>query len=958
MLRMKPVGKGERGARRAELYYEKTDAGYYQGGSGLHAEWGGKDAARLGLEGPPDYEHFKRLVRGLDPHTGEQLTARLRDDRVPGWDVTGCVPKGVTAAAERGDERISPAIWRAMRLALDRVEHYATTRVRIDGQQEDRVTGNMLYYAVEHADTRPVEDEALPEDHPWRVMPLPDRHIHAFIPNLTWDGVEDRWKALKFRPIMDLRKFFDRSFDAMLAAELADLGYEIETKWKEDRKGNRKYYSWDIKDMPAPALARLSKRSEEIDRLEQEIVAERKKLDPYAPDSLSQVEKDQLGATSRRQKRDDLTLAECRQYWDTLFTADDRSGIAATIERAKLGLNPRPEKLAAKAAAFAMRHHFEQASAVPVEELVITALEHSIGSSRPEDIERELKRLGVILVDRDGRKLATTESLMWEEEALAAWAADGRGMAAPIGVAEGLSRELGGGKRLNDGQWEAARGLLASANRVNVIEGPAGAGKSSLLKKFDEGVKRAGKHATYLGTTSTSVKVLRKDGFDDTQTVARFLLDDKMKQAARGGRVVVDETSMLGHKDAARLIAVAKQYDLKLIFVGDPMQHGSVARGSFLRLLTQYGHIKPFQLREILRQENPDYRAAAQLLSEGKAAEGFDALDKLEWIKEMTHGGDRYTHMAADYVQARRDGLAWNDVLMVAPTHRESGYITQAIRSQLREASQLASDEREFTRLVQVEASEAERGLASTYRPGDVIQFHQNAKGGFTKGQRLVVGNPAEVPVGQADKFAVYRTEKIGLAAGDVIRFTGGVRTLGTDHAIKNGDAHAIAGFTDGGNIRLDNGWVISGKDAGHFRHGFVETSMGSQGRTVRRAILGMSAAAGRVAINMQQLYVSSSRAKESVRIYTDDKAAIREDIQKDSRKLLALDLKAALPEKERRRRAEEEERHRRVYDRMVAGWRRIAGSRPPTPPRHTPPAPTHAARVRAGQQQPQGPRL
>ena len=33
-----------------------------------------------------------------------------------------------------------------------------------------------------------------------------------------------KWKAVKFRPIMDLRKFFDRTFDAELAAELADLG--------------------------------------------------------------------------------------------------------------------------------------------------------------------------------------------------------------------------------------------------------------------------------------------------------------------------------------------------------------------------------------------------------------------------------------------------------------------------------------------------------------------------------------------------------------------------------------------------------------------------------------------------------------------------------------------------------------------------------------------------------------
>ena len=70
-----------------------------------------------------------------------------------------------------------------------------------------------------------------------------------------------------------------------------------------------------------------------------------------------------------------------------------------------------------------------------------------------------------------------------------------------------------------------------------------------------------------------------------------------------------------------------KRLDLKLIFVGDPMQHGAVARGALMRILKEYGGIKPFRLTEIMRQENPDYRAAAKLLSEGKTLEGFDALD-------------------------------------------------------------------------------------------------------------------------------------------------------------------------------------------------------------------------------------------------------------------------------------------------------------------------------------------
>ena len=255
--------------------------------------------------------------------------------------------------------------------------------------------------------------------------------------------------------------------------------------------------------------------------------------------------------------------------------------------------------------------------------------------------------------------------------------------------------------------------------------------------------------------------------------------------------------------------------------------------------------------------------------------------------------------------------------------------ITAAIRSELRHAGRLGLEDREFTRLVQVDTSEAERGQATTYRPGDVIQFHQNAKGGFTKGQRLTVTDPASVPVSEAARFSLYRPETIALAEGDRIRFTGTVKTLDGEHTLKNGMAHTVAGFTAKG-IKLENGWVIP-NDAGHFRHGFVETSFGSQGRTVQRVILGMPVAAI-PAINMQQLYVSASRAKEWIRLYTDDKAEIREAVRRSSLKLAALDLpkrqEPLFKPSDGIQRHMERRRRLSVVNWMRSAWDRAAGHR------------------------------
>ena len=166
-----------------------------------------------------------------------------------------------------------------------------------------------------------------------------------------------------------------------------------------------------------------------------------------------------------------------------------------------------------------------------------------------------------------------------------------------------------------------------------------------------------------------------------------------------------------------------------------------------------------FRLTKIMRQKDAGYRAAAQLLSEGKTLEGFEALDKKEWVKEVGDAAERYGAMAAEYLQALRDRQSVPG--RFSPTHRRGGadHARKSATSSALPASS-ATEEREFTRLVQVNASEAERGQATTYRPGDVIQFHQNAKGGYVKGERLTVTDPAEVPLEQAGQV-------LALPAGD-----------------------------------------------------------------------------------------------------------------------------------------------------------------------------------------------
>jgi len=896
-------------ATNAKDYYAAAD--YYTEGQETVGEWGGKLAVWLGQSGRVTGEAFGRMVDNLHPETGERLTARTNEERRIGYDFTVSLNKSASIlrafAGEDDANALDAARDRAIAGMMGEAEADMQTRVRLGGMDADRATGNMAWAAFHHSTSRPVEGQP----------PDMNEHTHLLVFNATYDRVERRIKAGQFGGLKRDGEYYSAIFDALYARELEKLGFVI------DRQGGKK---WEVAGITQPMIDTFSKRKDEVEDAARRLGI----TDPAL--------KAELGAKTRSKKQKALTMQELREAWDAQLTDGERDALARVYARE---IPAGREVTAAEAVEYAIADLSEQLSAFGERELKVVALRHGLGSVTPEQIDREMASPshGLVVDDTGGRKVFTTEALLAEERYIVGQAARGRGAACPVGVPDGLTRALADGTRLNDEQWQVTQGLLNSSNRVSMVKGPAGAGKSYSLRKFDEGMRIAGETATYLATTAPAVKVLAKDGFD-AKTVAHFLLDQKMQEAARGGRVVVDEASMLGHKDALKLFKLAEQLNLKLIFVGDPMQHGSVPRGALMRILEDHAGIQSFRLTKIMRQKDPEYRAAAQLLSEGKTLAGFEALDKKGWVKEIGSGEERYKAMAEEYLQAVHDGAT---CLVVSPTHREAAQITAEIRSRLREDGKLGTEERQFTRLAQVNASEAERSQATTYQPGDVIQFHQNARGGFTKGDRVTVSDPASLPLDQAGKFSLYRPESVMLAAGDRIRFTGTVAAYKSDHKYKNGDTLTVTGFTAGGNLRLDDGRVIAA-DAGHFRPAFVETSFGAQGQTVQRVILGMSSSS-LAAANQEQMYVSSSRAKERMTLYTDDKQAVKSAIVKSSQKTAALDLRPAPPAKSRHWDRLQEERDRRQRLAWFKQARASTAVPPmPPPPRNEPP--THANRV------------
>jgi hypothetical protein len=98
-----------------------------------------------------------------------------------------------------------------------------------------------------------------------------------------------------------------------------------------------------------------------------------------------------------------------------------------------------------------------------------------------------------------------------------------------------------------------------------------------------------------------------------------------------------------------------------------------------------------------------------------------------------------------------------------------------------------------------------------------------------------------------------------------------------------------VKGFTADGDIRLANGWVIA-EDYGNLTHGYCLTSYSSQSKGVDCVFVAESSESFRAA-DREQFYVSASRFKESLTIYTDDKRLLLDAVRKSSQRPSALDL-------------------------------------------------------------------
>jgi conjugative relaxase-like TrwC/TraI family protein len=870
-----------RSAKDAQDYFTKhlAPGDYYsKDAAEMKGVWHGRGAQMLGLAGEVNKEEFFKLCQNLNPQTGEQLTARMKDDRRVLTDFTFDAPKSVTLACElggeggRGDGRVLEAFRESVRETMAEMEGATLTRVRQKGSDSDRVTGNMIWAEHVHRTTRPVTDEK-------GATVDPQLHCHATVFNATFDDVEGRWKAIQLGDIVRDKGYYQAAFHSRLAAKLKDLGYGIE------KDGN----SFRLAGIDRSTVEKFSRRSAVIDA-----EAERLGID-------NAKAKGELGRRTREKKsREPQTMADLRGEWDSRLTPQER----LAIRTAGGGWSKGDDAITpAQAKEYALEHSFQNASAVSEKRLKAEALTYAVGSITPASVADITQHPEVIAETRAGQVMTTTKTVLRDEVAMLQFAKDGQRKFKPFVNAATMPKDALAG--LSDEQRKAALQVLTSRDTVTGVVGKAGTGKTRMMRATIDALhgESGQKVFVFAPSSQASRGVLKKEGFKDAETLEMLLKNEKLQERTQGQVLWIDEAGLVSSRDMRRLMDLAKRNGNRVILSGDYTQHSSVEAGDAFRLVEKEAGVRLARLTEIRRQTEPGYRKAVEAIAggTGKAAQkGFDSLDKMGCIVEVS-GEERHAMLVGDYLKAAEDGKT---ALIIAPTHAEGQRLTEELRATLKERGALGKEHR-FIARKSTGWTDAQKGDLRNYEPGMVVEFHQNAKG-FTRGDRAVVaegedglllqkedGTRGALPLTQAKRFEVYRTRELGIAKGDRIRITrnGEAKVEGQTKGtrLNNGDIFTVEGFTKEGDIRLEKGRLLP-KDWGHLSLGYVDTSYASQGKTVDRVFIA-TGNESLPAVGRQQWYVSASRGREMAKVYVEDKREVRGAIARAGERLSAVEL-------------------------------------------------------------------
>jgi ATP-dependent exoDNAse (exonuclease V) alpha subunit len=459
---------------------------------------------------------------------------------------------------------------------------------------------------------------------------------------------------------------------------------------------------------------------------------------------------------------------------------------------------------------------------------------------------------------------------------------------------------------LDGEQRKAVSLLVSSSDFVSLFRGAAGTGKSFTLREVQTELRKRNCPVVVVAPQRQQVIGLERDGLENVQTLSAFVARQQMP---RNAVVLVDEAGQIGGRQMHSLLSMVKENHGRVILSGDTRQHGAVEATDALRAIEKYSGIDAVQLT-VIRRQNPalakseaerqriqQYREAVADARDGNLGRSFHRLDKLNAVEQCTFA-DQHEKLAARYLALAKENQS---CVVVSQSWNEIHKVNDTIRAALKSEKRIGTDETAVTAFLPVDLTNAQKRDARSFAPDSVLVFNRDVRG-FKAGEsakmkgitdeHLIVENEtriAKIPFKQLDKVTICQRKEMALSDGDRLQLKANGRSV-ENKKLANGELVTVKAMGADGQIVLADGRTLE-KNYRQFVRGYAVTSYASQGKSVDYVLFSDSAV--KAATNNQQWYVTISRGKKGIQIFTCDKEALRENITRSGDRSLALDTVA-----------------------------------------------------------------
>ncbi len=916
-------------AGNAEGYYSQED--YYTQDSG---QWQGSGAEAMGLSGEVSKDDFEKILNGISPETGEQLreTAKNGEDRAA-IDLTFSAPKSVSIMA-LADGNIKKAHDQAVANILDYIErNNVQTREQVNGERSTILTGSLVAAKFDHLTSRATD---------------PQLHTHAVVANLT-QKKDGSWRSLHNDSLYHDKIVLGRLYRNELATLLKEKGYAIEVTDRQHSFFEIKGVGQDLIDKFSSRRQQIEKKVE--DPAFQEMInkkypdADQARI--YEIAALGTRASKPEGVTKKDLKESWATIIESKGYTlEGLKKETKKQGMLEHESTLHHLSESKSESLSNKIKK-AAEIQTENEAVFLKKDVMQEAAKLSFGEYNTKNLEKAFynainkKDIAELGTSKDTKgnvkELFSTPEMQKTEHNIIDLAEAGKNKFDHLVSIKKINQHFDNqekkqGWKFTEGQRGAAQMVLTSKDSVNIVQGDAGTGKTAYAGEIKKILDNNGGNIIGLGFTGKSAAELESVGIN-SMTLDSFLGRDPKSQSAnleKGTVFLVDEASMAGAKHIEKVLTVANQNNCKVVIQGDKKQLSSISAGRVHEILQEKTSVDKAELKEVLRQKQGSVAYSVVQSHKEKGVEA--AVDTLGEKGGLAEIPDRQERLKAVKAAAIADRSKHDSCMVLADTNKDRNELNDLIRKDLVKNGEVEKGNK-FKVLSSSGISASKATAANSYEKGQTVnitgEISSLNKGDQGKIKKIdqnkntitveIKKNFFIIDVGKdGNNLSAFESKSKEFGVGDDIVFMKNDYKLG----VKNGNLGTIKEIDQQGifHIKMENGKNVSfniGPPKDNFKffnktdsknskisqnpqkiqktlpynfidHGYSLTTHKSQGATVNSIIIYNDTSKKMESKN--NFYVGITRAKNNIKVFTDNTKSFSRQSQKENVKSSTLD--------------------------------------------------------------------